>query len=338
MIRKSLQVYLSQRPARLILASSVALLAWTAAGHAEDCIDIQSTAAVADFKPCVEEAEPEINLNAVLEEQPASATATSKSDSVPWIATDTRDVPATFTPSATGVSVRTSLGTWRDYNARTASPTLEQPAFGDAPSTFDLPKAPVAPKTPVNVWSSLDLQGYDGSRDQATRAGLGADYTFNKATIVGVSVEHADSKAASMTASEQDQKASAYLTLKATPMLSVDARTEWQSGNSEFAATSGAADKGAVILAPKLNKSFTLDDGTTLSPFLTYQHQFDVSGSRREGTTPTPEDMQSAGAGVTYSKSDGYSLSVSADIDNLGATAEQQSLSSKFKLSVPLNK
>lgn len=313
------------------------LLAWTAAGHAEDCIDVQSTAAVADFKPC-EEAEPQIDLNAALEEHPASAADTSKSDSIPWIATDTRGVPATFTPSATGVSVRTSLGTWRDYNARTASPTLEQPEFGAAQSAFDLPKAPVAPKTPVNVWSSLDLQGYDGSRDQATRAGLGADYTFNKATIFGVSVEHADSKTASTTASEQDQKASAYLTLKATPMLSLDARTEWEVGNSEFAATSGTTDKGAVILAPKLNKSFTLEDGTTLSPFLTYQHEFDVSRSRKEGATPAPEDMQSAGAGVTYSKSDGYSLSVSADVDNLGATAEQQSLSSKFQFSVPLNK
>lgn len=337
MITKSLQVYPGKRPARLLLASSVALLAWTAAGHAEDCLDVQSTAAVADFKPC-EEAEPQIDLNAALDEQPASSTATSKADSIPWIANDTRDVPATFSTSATGVSVRTSLGTWRDYNARTASPTLEQPEFGAAPSAFDLPKAPVAPKTPVNVWSSLDLQGYDGSRDQTTRAGFGADYTFNKATIVGVSVEHADSKTALMTASEQDQKASAYLTLKATPLLSVDARTEWQAGNSEFAATSGAADKGAVILAPKLNKSFTLDDGTTLSPFVTYQHKFDVSSSSKDGAATTPEDMQSAGAGVTYSKSDGYSLSVSADVDNLGATAEQQSLSSKFQLSVPLNK
>jgi hypothetical protein len=41
---------------------------------------------------------------------------------------------------------------------------------------------------------------------------------------------------------------------------------------------------------------------------------------------------------VTYSKTDSYSLSVSADVDNFGVTDEAQSLSSKFQLSVPFGK
>ncbi|MBS0233500.1 MAG: hypothetical protein JSR99_08430 [Proteobacteria bacterium] len=321
---------------RLGVASLSALLLLTGIAHAEDCIDVQSTAAAADFKPC-DEFEPQLDLNAALAERAQSADAQA-TDSVPWIATDTSDLPATFSTSDSGVSVRTSLGTWRDYNAKSASATVAQPEFGSAVNSFDLPKAPVAAKTPIDVWSNLDVNGFDGSRDQSTRAGVGADYTLNKAAVVGVSVEHGDARSALVPGIEQDQKASAYMTLQATPLLSLDARTEWQSGNAEFAEASGAAERGAFLLAPKLNKSFQLDDGTTLSPFLTYQREFDLSASHRDGVDPTLDAMQSAGAGITYSKPDSYSLSVTADVDNFGGAEDQKSLSSRFQLSVPLSK
>ncbi|HML28218.1 MAG TPA: hypothetical protein PKE16_05140, partial [Hyphomicrobium sp.] len=59
--------------------------------------------------------------------------------------------------------------------------------------------------------------------------------------------------------------------------------------------------------------------------------------AHKDGVDPS-FDAQSAGAGITYTKPDGYSLSVSADVGNFGAADEAQSLSSKFQLSVPLNK
>ncbi len=337
MIMKTRQADRGKFTLRLSVASFSALFLLTGVSHAEDCVDVQSTAAVADFKPC-EEFEPQIDLNAALAEHAAPAEAAASSDSVPWIATDTRDLPATFSTSDTGVSVRTSLGTWRDYNVRTASPSITQPELGSVPTAFDLPKAPVAAKTPIDVWSNLDVEGFDGSRDQSTRTGVGADYTLNKAAVVGVSVEHGDARSALVPGIEQDQKASAYMTLQATPLLSLDARTEWQSGNAEFAEASGAAERGAVILAPKLNKSFQLDNGTTLSPFLSYQREIDVSASHKYGVDPTLDAVQSAGAGITYSKPDAYTLSVTADVDNFGAAEDQQSLSSRFQLSVPLSK
>ena len=319
---------------RVGVASLAALFCVTVAVHAEECVDVQSTSAEPDFKPC-EDQEPQLDLDAALAEHAAPSKPSVQSDGVPWIA-ESRDLPATFNSSDSGVSVRTSLGTWRDYNARTASPTIQQPAFATSTDALTLPKAPAAATTPLDVWSNIDVNGYDGSRDQSTRAGVGADYKISRTTSVGVSVEHGDSRSATTQGVEEDQKASAYVTLQAAPMLSLDARTEWQAGNGEFAASNGAAEKGAVILAPKVNHSFALDGGTKLEPFVTYKREFDLSTARKDATDPTLDTGQSAGAGVTYSKTDAYSLSVTSDVDNVGATTEPQSLSSKFQLSVPI--
>ncbi|MFA5958413.1 hypothetical protein [Hyphomicrobium sp.] len=328
---------LGHRGLRLGFASLAAVFAVTAAVKAEGCIDVLSTSDAPDFTTC-ETVEPEIDFNSAILEQSASEASSAQSDALPWIATNPQDLPAQFSTTDTGVSVRTSLGTWRDYNARSASPTIQQPEYAPAATNFDLPQAPVARKTPVDVWTNIDVEGYDGARDQSTRAGVGADYKFNKTTTFGVSVEHGDARSASTSGVEQDQKASAYVTLQATPLLSLDARTEWQAGNSEFAASSGASERGAVVLAPKINHSFKMDDGTTFSPFLTYEREFDISTSHKEGVDPGFDPAQSAGAGVTYTKPDAYSLSVSADVDNFGATDDSQSLSSKFQLSVPFSK
>lgn len=337
MIKHSKKVVPVSRSLCFGLAGLAAVFASTAA-QAEDCIDVESTTPATQFQPC-DSFGTELDLSTPEPTQPVAAKPAPKSDAIPWIATDTNDVPAKFTTSDTGVSVRTSLGTVREYNARSASPTIEQPEFGQpVKPDFTMPGAPITRKTPIDVWTNIDVNGYDGSRDQSTRAGVGADYKFNKMTTFGVSVETGDAHSTNTPGSVEDQKASAYVTLQATPLLSLDARTEWQAGNAEFAETSGAAERGALVLAPKINHDFKMDNGTTLSPYLSYQREFDVSKTHKDGVDQTFDATQSAGAGVTYTKPDAYSLSVSADVDNFGVADEEQSLTSKFKLSVPLNK
>ncbi len=338
MIMKPLRDSSRHRSLRISVASLAAVFCVTVAAQAEeDCLDVPSTSSDADFKPC-EGQDVQLDLDAALPDPTVVAKRpAAQSDGVPWIA-ESQDVPATFNSSDTGVSVRTSLSAWRDYNVKTASPTIEQqPGVTVSTDTLKLPKAPSVAVTPIDVWSNIDINGYDGSRDQSTRTGLGADYKISKTTTMGVSLERGDSRSATTPGLEQDQKASAYVTLQAAPMLSLDARTEWQTGNGEFAASNGAAEKSAFILAPKVEHSFALDSGTTIAPFVTSKRAFDLSAERKEPTDPTL-DAASAGAGITYSKTDAYSLSVTADVDNVGsATAtEPESLSSKFQLSVPL--
>ena len=77
-------------------------------------------------------------------------------------------------------------------------------------------------------------------------------------------------------------KIAAYVTLLAVPMVTLDARTEWQAGNADFAATIGAAEMSTFTLAPRINHSFALDSGKTIEPFVTYKRQFDLSEQGRE--------------------------------------------------------
>ena len=171
--------------------------------------------------------------------------------------------------------MRTSLATWRDYNVRDAMKTIDT-STPASPSDLILPSAPALPKSPLDIWSSVDVQGYQGSGSEAMRAGVGVDYKINRATTVGVLAERGDAKAAAGAGLEQDSKMAAYVTLQATPMLSLDARTEWQAGNADFAASTGAAEMSTFTFAPRINHSFALDGGKTIEPFVTYKRQFDL--------------------------------------------------------------
>lgn len=338
MIVKTSIASLRYRSLRLGCVSLAALVAATAAARGDDCADVTTTTALTTFQPC-EGYSVELDLSTQPSDLPQPKKPAPESDGIPWIATDTNDIPATFSTTDTGVSVRTSLGTLRDYNKRSASVTLEQPAFGETiKPDFAMPSAPVERKTPLDVWTNVDLNGYNGSPDQSTRTGLGADYNFNKAAKVGVSIERGDTRNYGTPGVVADQKASAYVTLQATPLLSFDARTQWQTGNAEFAESTGADERSSFILAPKINHDFKLDDGSKLSPYLSYQREFDLSTSHKDGIDTSFDATQSVGAGVTYTDSSAYSLSVSAGVDNFGVADEAQSVSSKLQLNVPLNK
>ena len=206
---------------------------------------------------------------------------------MPWIAQRDKGVPLQVNSSNSNVSLRTSLDDLKNFNTRTF--VIDQSA-ASAPA---LPKITTAPNLPVDVWTSVDVKGYEGDRDQSTRTGLGVDYKLSRSAVMGVAVERGDARSASA-ATELDSKASAYVTLQATPLISVDARTEWQAGNAGFAAVNGASEKSAVILAPKIDHSFALGDGKTISPFVTYKREFEMSTGAAALTTPD----RSAGAGV----------------------------------------
>jgi hypothetical protein len=295
----------------------------TSAAHADECLNVATSTANPDFSTCETDL-PEIDLDAALADQTAVKPASSAGTAMPWIAQQDKGVPLTVNSSNSGVALRASLDDLRNFNTRTYA--VDHAAAG-VPA---LPKI-ATPNLPVDVWTSVDVKGYEGSRDQSTRTGLGVDYKLSRSAVMGVSVERGDTRSAGA-AAEQDSKASAYVTLRAAPFVSLDARTEWQAGNAEFAATNGAAEKSAVILAPKIDHSFALGDGKSISPFVTYKREFDMSSGYE--TLNTPE--RSAGAGVTYKDADAYTLSVTTDIDAATATAPQ-SVNSKFKLSVPIN-
>lgn len=305
----------------------------TATARADDCAQETSQASESDFSPCEVDI-PQLDLDSALDDHTATITRSKSPDSTPWIAQGNGNVPLAVNPSDTGVSMRASLATWRDFNQRAAAPSIDIPSWS-APPAFALPKAPAPAKTPIDVWSSVDVQGYEGAGQESMRAGVGADYKVGHATTIGVAAEHGDVKGAMGAGTEQDAKMAAYVTLQAAPMLSLDARTEWQAGNAEFAAATGAAEKSSLIFSPKLNHSFALDGGKTIEPFVSYKRELDMSQAGREAAAAGVAATQSAGAGVTYTNPDAYSLSVTTDVQGLGA-AQPADVNGKFQLSVPI--
>lgn len=303
-------------------------LSFMATARADECVTTASATAEPDFTPCDF---PDIDLD--VQEMP-DGTGNRTADGTPWIAQSSKGVPLTVDATTNRLSVRTSLGTWRDYNVRGAQKAIER-WESMTPAPLVLPKTPAVSGPPLDIWSKVDVQGLEGAGEQPSlRTGIGADYRIDSQATLGVALERGNARAAAAGAAEQDQKASAYVTLKAAPILSLDARTEWQAGNAEFAAANGATEKGAVILAPRLNHSFALDGGTTIEPFLTYKRELDFTASGREGGESGIAATQSAGAGFTYTRPDEYSLSVSAGVD--GLATDGQNVNSKFKLSVPI--
>ena len=236
--------------------------------------------------------------------------------------------PVSVSPTDTGFSARTSASSWRDYHAKQIEMQVDQ-SKARAPKDLKLPKTPTFAPNPLDVWTSMEVQGVSGAADQATRAGVGADYKFNPKTTFGVSAEAGDSRAQTGIGGSEDQKASAYVTYKPAPVLSVETRTQWESTSAYSADGLTRGEKGSVTVAPKISKPFALDGGQTFEPFVTYKREFDMisTGDAAGGNT--------AGAGVTFAKPDSYSLSVTTDVEHLGVT-EPTSLSSKMQLKLPL--
>lgn len=319
-----------------VLCVALAAISAAAAGADianADCADATVSAEDANLALCDLAAPQQLIIDG-LSSSMSGGPSPNSAEGTPWIAQSSNQMPVTLNATDDTVSLRTSLGTFRDYNSRIATRTIDTSSVLSSPA-LTLPKGPGAPPSPFDVWSSVDVGGFENSKDKSLRTGLGADYKPTQMARFGVAVERGDARSATISGAEQDAKASAYVTLQAMPALSLDARTEWQSGNAEFAAASGAAEKAAVILAPKVNHTFQLEGGTTLAPFVTYKREFDLGIAGREASDAPLAPTQSAGGGMTYTKPDAYSLSVTADVDGPGAT-EPENVNGKVQLSVPL--
>lgn len=253
----------------------------------------------------------------------------STSDALPWIsqaqpADAAEPAPIAVNPTDAGVNARASLGQIRDYNAKLTAKKIEA-AKAFAPKAV----APAAAQSPIDVWTTFDAQGLEGPVDQTKRAAAGAEYKLTKKTTVGVAAERGVTESA--IAPSADQKVSATVNYKAAPALSIEAKTQWEETTTVGAAT----EKNSVSIAPRVGKKYALEDGKTLEPFVTYRQELGVGAGAVDQTTGFATS-QSAGAGLTYAKPDAYSVSVTTDVENVGAK-DPASLNSKLQLKLPID-
>ena len=325
-----------QLPALRLLRAPIAALAFTVvggyghrAGAAGDC-DALSTNAL-DPELCAV-ALPDLNFNAPIDaprpraDAPAPARFPEGDQPAPS--------PLAIKPGDHGVSARVGLGTLRDYNASLARRKIDN-AKAWGPSTLIVPAAP-PPKSSLDVWSKLDAQGVDEGPNRSVRAGVGVDYNLSKGTTVGVAAEQGEASA-NATQTTQDEKVGAYLAFKSLPNVTVDTRTEWsKSGtvaNSAAVTGQAPAEKSSISVAPRLNHSFALDGKKTIEPFVGVKREIDLeSAGAAQGQLKT---VDSASAGVTLAKPDGYSLSVTTGVEGVGGT-DPANVKSELKLKLPL--
>jgi hypothetical protein len=254
-------------------------------------------------------------------------------DGLPWISQATTEAevsaPLSVNPTDVGVNLRASLGQIRDYNAQLTAMKIEA-AKAFAPNVAPNAAPPPTPAAALDVWTSFDVQGIQGHVDQTTRAGVGADYKLTSTTSVGVAAESGETKGSTLI--QDDHKLTAYLAFRAAPAITIDARTEWQAATPSLGAA--ASERRSISVAPRLGKAYAVGGGETLEPFVTYRQAFDIDATGSDAAAGL-STTQSAGAGLTYAKTDSYSLSMSTDVENLGAK-EAANISSKLQFKLPL--
>ena len=265
-------------------------------------------------------------------------------DDIPWIAR-TGTAPLAVNPTDNSVSIKTSLGQVRDYNGQLLSRRIDEAKAANGAMT--VPKSPVPAASPLDVWTKVDVQGLNRDPDGQVRRGVGADYIVSKSIKVGVEAQWADNKVNGGTATQQDEKVAARARFEASPLLSIETATEWDAvatpgafnavggaGTSQTVGLRTKTDTSSVSVAPKLKYPVPMGSGQTLEPFVTFKDAYVQGAMSKDGADATSKHAMSVGTGVTFTKPDTYSMSVTADMEGVGAV-EPASVKSRFQLSVP---
>jgi hypothetical protein len=237
-------------------------------------------------------------------------------------------------PSGNGFSAKMSTRTWRENTNKDLEKRIGK-VKAAAPKDIKMPTSPRQIEPPAELWSTLEVQGVStsgDSSDQSVRGGVGANYKMTPSATVGVSAERGAAKAANDASPGDDEKLSAFMNFKATSMLSIDARTQWQANQPSAAlgATPERSEKGSIIVAPRISRTYKIGKDQTVEPFVSYKREVGIVTAG-----PGSADANSAGAGVTFAKPDAYSFSVTTDVDKLDQGADK-SVSGKVQIKLPL--
>jgi hypothetical protein len=234
-----------------------------------------------------------------------------------------------------GFSARASTKSWRDNASKDLSKRIDS-AKAATPKDLKIPAGPHQLEPPAEFWSTLEVQGISnggGANDQSVRGGVGANYQVSPSTTFGVSAERGATKAAAGSSAGEDEKLSAFMTFKAAPILSIDARTQWQANRPSAAqgATNERSEKGSIIVAPRVSHTFAMAKGQTIEPFVNYKRELEIAAA---GSSANEEN--SAGAGVTVALPESYSISATTDIEGLDRGPDKN-VKGKVQIKLPLN-
>ncbi len=261
-----------------------------------------------------------------------SSKAEDKTAKLPDEAAASAPLPLEITPSEAGASARASLQTLRSFQQQKQARKVQDASAvlgGAAP----VPKTAAVLPGPLDLWTKLDAHGFDGSDGRTLKSGAGLDYRVIKQASIGVAAERAETLPASRApGGSAEDKVSAYVAFRALPALTINAQGNWERTEAADSAVTAAGEKTSLAVAPRVSKSYALDGGETIAPYLEVKREIDL-GSAAAGVAA---DAHSAAAGVTLAKPDSYSVTVSADVSETAAS-ETPNVSSKVQLKLPLD-
>lgn len=244
-------------------------------------------------------------------------------------------VPLAITSGNAGAGARASLQSLRDYNTQKAARKIEE-ARKAAPDALPAIKGTAGSKPAIDIWSSVDAQGFDAADSRKLKAGAGLDYVIAPAARVGVVAERSETAASegAPLGSAVGEKVSAYVAIKALPGVSINGGTQWERDQTAdpTSASANKAEKRSVVVAPRIGKAFELDGGKTIEPYLEAKREIGI-----EATNGSPLDAKdSAAAGFNFATPGSFAVNVSTGVEGLN-TSDRPNLNSKVQLKVPLN-
>ena len=353
------------------LGALVIVMGWSTIGRADACTNSINSGTVTT---CATQFN-STRLDGLLASDPAHGRAQSRLDDAPWIGLNWADAPFAFTPSGSDLTMRTSVSHWGAYADRRLAKKIEDTRTL-APGDLSLPPPSLMGRPDLDLWSTLDVKGLDDGTARAAAGEIGADYKVNRNTVVGLAVGIGDEETVSASEENYmlttylglrpampitfDAKAAwgetsdtlADQSFTSTRgLVSAQVRGGWQFNNVEIASVLSIAhavenlsesaggetiEKSTITIAPRISRSFKLDDGQKLEPFLTYKREIDIDAAGPGATVDEDESMGSLGAGVGLSKPDSYSLRATTDVEDIGA-AETPSVKSRIQLTVPID-
>ena len=265
---------------------------------------------------------------------PAPLPEKPKDAALPPAAETPAPIPFSLNATDKSVTARTSLGSWRDYNSQLTARKIQE-AKSSAQQPVAAPSSAPASASPFEIWSSVDAQGA-GSDTERIKASAGADYKFGASTTVGVIAERGGTSGTATLAPQSNEKLGAYVTAKPATAFSIDARTQWERSDSGAAASGpGALEKSSFIVAPSIKQPFAIGGGKSVEPYVTLKREFDVGGGLQGSPNSAVTSIDSAGVGVTFAKPDAYSLSLSTDVEGIGAQ-QAAGVKSQMQFKLPL--
>ena len=240
--------------------------------------------------------------------------------------------PVLLSPSGDdGLSLRTSFARWRDYNAQVTAEKIAAARDLAGSTLLPVPKSTNAP-TALDVWSNIDVTLPETNADSGKRVELGADYKLSRKATAGVAAEVSNSESTGSTLRQDSSKVSAHVAVEVSPLMSINTRTEWEVSDEKSVEGGEASDRKSLIIEPRVGKSFALDNGGTIQPYVGFKQEFDLD----PGALSESKASETAGAGITVTEPDAYSLNLSTNVEGLGGDVPSN-LNSKIQLNVPLN-